>query len=201
MYLYKNELNSFLLSPQKKEISLLIEKAKDKNEKAFNTLLNSFWSDVYNFQFAKTSNEDEAQDITIKTFAKAFDKIHLYDDNYNFKTWLITISKNILIDHYRKNETETISIHKKESGAYKISDDAPSAEDVLINEQNLNRLLNYIKLLKPHHQEIINLRYFRELSYKEIASELNEPIGNVKVKLLRAKKILATVISSRKSNR
>jgi len=200
MYLYKNELNSFLLSPQKKEISLLIEKAKEKNEKAFNTLLNSFWSDVYNFQFSKTSNEDEAQDITIKTFAKAFDKIHLYDDNYNFKTWLIAISKNILIDHYRKNETETISIHKKESGAYKISDDAPSAEDLLINEQNLNRLLNYIKQLKPHHQEIINLRYFRELSYKEIATELNEPIGNVKVKLLRAKKILATVIADRKKN-
>jgi len=188
------------LSPQKKEISLLIEKAKEKNEKAFNTLLNSFWSDVYNFQFSKTSNEDEAQDITIKTFAKAFDKIHLFDDAYNFKTWLIAISKNILIDHYRKNETETISIHKKESGAYKISDDAPSAEDVLINEQNLNRLLNYIKQLKPHHQEIINLRYFRELSYKEIATELNEPIGNVKVKLLRAKKILATVIADRKKH-
>ena len=189
------------MSPKKKEISLLIEKARDKNEKAFNTLLNTYWSDVYNFQFSKTSNEDEAQDITIKTFAKAFDKIRLYDDNYNFKTWLITISKNILIDHYRKNKTETISIHKKESGAYKISDDAPSAEDVLINEQNLNRLLNYIKLLKPHHQEIINLRYFRELSYKEIAEELNQPIGNIKVKLLRAKKILATVISSRKSTR
>ncbi|PCI31522.1 MAG: RNA polymerase subunit sigma-70 [Flavobacteriaceae bacterium] len=183
------------------DLPLLIEKAKDKNEKAFNTLLNSFWSDVYNFQFSKTSNQDEAQDITIKTFAKAFEKIHLYDNKYAFKTWLISISKNLLIDSYRKNKTETISIHKKESEAYKISDDAPSAEDLLINEQNLNRLLNYIKQLKPHHQEIINLRYFHEMSYKEIAEALNEPIGNVKVKLLRAKKILATVISARKNNR
>ncbi len=188
------------MTSQKQDLDILIEKAKEKNEKAFNTLLNSYWSDVYNFQFSKTSDQDEAQDITIKTFAKAFEKIHLYDSKYNFKTWLISISKNLLIDSFRKNKTETISIHKKESEAYKISDDAPTAEDLLINEQNLNRLLNYIKQLKPHHQEIINLRYFNEMSYKEMAIALNEPIGNIKVKLLRAKKILATVISSRKNN-
>ena len=176
------------------DISELIEKAKKKNEKAFKVLLNTYWSDVYRFQMSKTENEDEAEDITIKTFARAFDKIHLYNKSYNFKTWLISISKNIFIDHARKQRNDIISINKKASEAYKISDESPSAEDQLINEQNLTELLGYIKQLKPHYQKVINLRYFQELSYKEISEQLDEPLNNVKIKLLRAKKILAELI-------
>lgn len=177
-------------------ISELVEKAKQKDQKAFNTLLNAYWSDVYRFQLAKTNEEDEAEDITIKTFSKAFDKIHLYNEKYNFKTWLISISKNIFLDHLRKERTETISINKKESEAYKIFDETPSAEDQIIIEQNLAQLLNYLKELKPQYQEIINLRYFREMSYKEMAEKLNEPMSNIKVKLLRAKKLLAEIIQN-----
>ncbi|SDX32053.1 RNA polymerase sigma-70 factor, ECF subfamily [Lutibacter oricola] len=177
------------------DIDELIKKARSKDQKAFNALLNTYWSDVFRFQFSKTDDEDEAEDITIKTFSKAFDKIHLYNDKYNFKTWLISISKNIFLDHIRKQRTEVISINKKESEAYKIFDESPSAEDQLIIEQNLVQLLNYIKQLKPHYQEIINLRYFNEMSYKEMASHLNEPMSNIKVKLLRAKKLLAEIIT------
>ena len=166
----------------KADITELIEKAKEKNQKAFNILLNTYWSDVYRFQMSKTDNEDEAEDITIKTFARAFDKINLYNKSYNFKTWLISISKNIFIDHARKERKDTISINKKASEAYKISDESPSAEDQLINEQNLAELLGYIKLLKPHYQEVINLRYFQELSYKDISEKLGEPLSNVKIK-------------------
>nr|WP_245949188.1 sigma-70 family RNA polymerase sigma factor [Lutibacter citreus] len=182
------------------EISELIEKAREKDQKAFNTLLNTYWSDVFRFQLSMADNEDEAEDITIKTFSKAFDKIHLYNDKYNFKTWLISISKNIFLDHIRKQRTTTISLNKKESEAYKIFDESPSPEDQLIIEQNLVQLLNYIKQLKPHYQEIINLRYFREMSYKEMADQLNEPMSNIKVKLLRAKKLLAQIIEKSSNN-
>jgi RNA polymerase sigma-70 factor (ECF subfamily) len=178
----------------------LIDKAKKKDEKAFNTLLNTYWSDVFRFQLSKTEDEDEAEDITIKTFSKAFDKIHLYNKRYNFKTWLISISKNIFLDHLRQQRTDTISINKKESEAYKIFDETPSAEDQLIIEQNLAQLLHYLKQLKPHYQEIINLRYFREMSYKEMADKLNEPMSNIKVKLLRAKKLLAEIITNAPKN-
>lgn len=185
---------------KKSDIDNWIEKAKQKDEKAFNTLLNTYWSDVYRFQFSKTDNENEAEDITIKTFSRAFEKIHLYNERYNFKTWLISISKNIFLDHLRKQRTETISINKKESEAYKIFDETPSAEDQLIIEQNLAQLLQYIKDLKPHYQEIINLRYFREMSYKEMADLLGEPINTIKVKLLRAKKLLAEIIQNSSEN-
>lgn len=171
----------------------IIEKAKEGNQSAYKTLLNQFWKDVYNYQFSKIGNEDEAEDIAIKSFAKAFDKLNTFDSNYNFKTWLITISRNIYIDHLRKEKKATISIHKKDN-VYDIKDDTPSAEDNIITEQNLATLLAYIKRLKPHYRRVIQLRFFQEMSYKEISEELNEPMSNVKVKLLRAKKLLAEII-------
>ncbi len=177
-----------------KNIQNIIQQARNGEQNAYTILLNMYWKDVYNFQLLKTNNEDEAEDITIKSFAKAFDKLNAFDDKYIFKTWLIAISKNIFIDHVRKQKTKTISIHKSDDTVYDIKDDAPSVEDKIITEQNLAKLLAYIKKLKPHYQEVIQLRYFQEMTYKEISAELNEPMNNVKVKLLRAKKLLAEII-------
>ncbi|AKA35774.1 MAG: sigma-70 family RNA polymerase sigma factor [Muricauda sp.] len=172
-----------------------IKKAKEGNQIAFSTLLDTFWNDVYAFQLVRTKNENDAEDITIRTFSKAFDKIATYDDAYEFKTWLITISKNLHVDLIRKrkrNILADIEPHGDEVG--KVLDESPSAEDKLIIEQNLANLLQHIKKLKPHYQQVINLRYFNELSYADIAKELDEPVNNVKVKLLRARKLLAEII-------
>jgi RNA polymerase sigma-70 factor (ECF subfamily) len=182
---------------ERKDINVLVEEAKSGNQKAFNTLLNTFWKDVYHFQFNKCKNEDESEDITIKTFARAFDKIKSFDDNYQFKTWLFTISGNIYIDHLRKKKTETISLNHNPKEIHRIVDEEPSPADQLIQEQNLAQLKAYIRQLKPHYQEVINLRYFQELSYKEISNTLGESLNNVKVKLLRAKKLLAEIIDNK----
>jgi len=179
------------------EIKEAIKKAKLNDQKAFNFLLDAFWDDVYGFQLKRIENENDAEDITIQTFSRAFDKIDTYKDNYKFKTWLITISKNIHIDLLRKEKNYTIAqsiSNNKKGSAYQILDESPSAEDKIITKQNLAKLLRDIKKLKPHYQEIINLRYFQELSYKEISTVLEEPLNNVKVKLLRSKKLLAEII-------
>ena len=181
------------------EIKEAIKRAKNNDQKAFNFLLDNFWDDVYGFQLKRIENENDAEDITIQTFSRAFDKIDTFDDAYKFKTWLITISKNIHIDLLRK-EKKSISqvISNDDKSVYQILDESPSAEDKLITHQNLAKLLRDIKKLKPHYQQVINLRYFQELSYKEISKELKEPINNVKVKLLRAKKLLAEIIQKSK---
>ena len=111
------------------------------------------------------------------------------------RTWLVTISKNIHIDLVRKQKKTIKNTSKDNENSYfDIIDDSPTPEDRIITEQNLAKLLRDIKKLKPHYQKVINLRYFQELSYKEISEELNEPINNVKVELLRAKKLLAAII-------
>ncbi|MGB8704342.1 MAG: sigma-70 family RNA polymerase sigma factor [Gillisia sp.] len=182
-------------SPLLKQIQL----AKKGDQTAFKYLLDSFWTVVYAFQLKRTRNEHDAEDIAIQTFSRAFDNLESFNPDYSFQTWLITISKNIHIDLVRKKnasirartaDTETEKV-------YKIADETPSIEDSLIKEQNLAQLLSDIKQLKPHYQEVINLRYFQEKSYKEIAAALEEPMNNVKVKLLRAKKLLAQIIDSR----
>lgn len=179
------------------KVQATIEKAIQGNQIAFSTLLDNFWNDVYGFQLKRTENENDAEDITVQTFSKAFDKISTYDNSYVFKTWLLTISKNIHIDLIRKRKRNVLESRNNNDAIKHVLDDAPTAEDKLINEQNLATLLQNIKKLKPHYQEVINLRYFHELSYAAIAQELDEPMNNVKVKLLRAKKLLAEIITNR----
>ncbi|WP_139959809.1 RNA polymerase sigma factor [Flavicella sediminum] len=182
----------------KQEIHLIIE-AKEGKQAAFKALLNLYWNDIYLFQLSRIHDENLAEDITIQTFSKAFDKIALYKESYNFKTWLLTISKNLQIDELRKKKTPTVSLDNDPDRSHHISDDTPTPEDQLIIEQNLAQLLRYIKQLKPHYQKVINLRYFQELSYKEISEELNEPMNNIKVKILRAKKLLSEIIKTSKN--
>ena len=181
------------------ELKKAIKQAKQNDQKAFNFLLDKFWDDVYGFQLKRIENENDAEDITIQTFSKAFDKIDTYKEKYKFKTWLITISKNIHIDLIRK-EKSSIAQHisnEEDNTIYQVLDETPSVEDKLITEQNLAKLLRDVKKLKPHYQQVINLRYFQELSYREISNKLEEPINNVKVKLLRAKKLLAEIIQKK----
>lgn len=174
--------------------SILITEAQAGKQAAYKDLLNLYWNDVYSFQLSKMHDENLAEDITIQTFSKAFDKLNLYKDCYSFKSWLLSISKNLQIDELRKRRAVTISLDDEREQSQSIQDDAPSPEDQLINKQNLAELLVYLKQLKPHYQNIIQLRYFQELSYKEIALRNKESINNVKVKLLRAKKLLAEII-------
>jgi RNA polymerase sigma-70 factor (ECF subfamily) len=178
------------------EINTYIEKAKKGDQIAFTFLLNHYWNEVYGFMIKRTENETDTEDITIETFSKAFDKLNNYNPEYQFNTWLIAIAKNVHIDLLRKKKsTHTIEITDNQNQqAYNVADSTPTAEDELITEQNLSQLLQYIKQLKPHYQEIIQLRYVQEMSYQDISQQLNEPLSNIKIKLLRAKKLLAEII-------
>ena len=182
------------------EIIKNIEKAKIGDQVAFTFLLDFYWNEVYGFMLKRTENETDAEDITIETFSKAFDKLATYNPEFQFNTWLIAIAKNVHIDILRKKKSSLfVEITDEEDyQAYNIADTTPSAEDELITEQNLSQLLQYIKELKPHYQEVIQLRYFQEMSYQEIANQLEEPLSNVKVKIIRAKKLLAEIINTKR---
>lgn len=178
-----------------------MRKAKKGEQSAFKFLLDHHWNTVFGFQIKRISNEHDAEDITIETFAKAFDKIDSFDENYSFGTWLVTISKNIHIDKTRKRKASIYSYSSEtsEDQLKEIPDNNPTPEDLMITQQNLAQLLLDIKLLKPAYQEVINLRYFQELSYKEISAHLEVPLSNVKVRLLRAKKLLLEIITNKKN--
>lgn len=178
-----------------------IKAAKDGDQTAYRYLLNLYWNDVFSFIQSKLNDDSiDAEDISIITFSKAFDKIDSYNDGYSFKTWLLSIGKNLLIDELRKQKTQTISLEEERKGIHKLHDENPTPEDKIIIEQNLAELKHNIKKLKAKYQKVINLRYFQDMSYQEIADELDEPINNIKVKLLRAKKLLAVIITNYNEN-
>ena len=176
-----------------------VEKAKAGDQVAFTFLLDHYWNEVYGFMLKRTQNETDSEDIVIETFSKAFDRIAQYNPEYAFNTWLIAIAKNVHIDLLRKKKSSLFVeiTDEEDQRAYNVADSSPTAEDNLIKEQNLSRLLECIKQLKPQYQEVIQLRYFQELSYQEISVQLNEPLNNVKIKLLRAKKLLLEILTKK----
>lgn len=184
-------------------IDQLIEDAKKGSQTAFTALLDIYWSEIYYFILKRTENESDTEDITIETFAKAFDKIDSYNNKFAFNTWLITIAKNVHIDLIRRRKSSEFINNLGENEEFlfnNIPDDEDSLEDQLIFEQNLATLKHCIKQLKPHYQQIIQLRYFQERSYNEIAEIINEPLNNVKIKILRAKKLLTELIQKKGNN-
>jgi len=132
------------------EVLQAISAAKGKNQKAFGFLFETYWDYLYNYLLKKNGNEDQAEDIAVRSFAKAFDKIETFNPKYTFETWLTTISNNLQIDEHRKENTK----YKIDSAAYdhqaitQVQDGNPSPEDLLIITQNLSNLLLKIKTLK-----------------------------------------------------
>ena len=175
-----------------KNVKLVIGKAQKQDQKAFNELFNYHWSYLYNFQLKKTGNKDFAEEISIITFARAFDRISTFNDQFEFKTWLLTISKNIYNDLLRKenNKINLQTLSYSSDLQVFTNEDQPSPEDILITNQNLESLLNKIRSLKKDYRKILQLRFFDGLSYKEISTKMDQPINTVKVKLLRAKNLL-----------
>lgn len=180
------------------KINKTIMDAISGSQLAYTELLNQYWGDIYRFLNAKCNNEYEAEDLTIKTFSKAFDKLETFDPHYSFKNWLLAIANNLYIDFFRSQKNGFEEVNIEEEKILKIPDENKSVEDLLIQEQQLTELLQHLKNLKPHYREVINLRYFQELSIKEISESIGEPINNVKVKLLRARNLLSDMIKKEK---
>jgi|TARA_B110000438_G_C15728425_1_gene613132 RNA polymerase sigma-70 factor (ECF subfamily) len=177
----------------------LIFQAKKNDQKAFQVLFDLNWEYLYNYQLKRIGNSQIAEEISIQTFTKAFDRLDSFDPKFTFKTWLITISKNLHLDQIRKEKSlkKIQSDHINDSNTHMIIDNMPSPEEGMIINQNLDELLNTIKSLKKEYRKILQLRFFEDYSYKEISLELNQPLNTVKVKILRAKRLLAEKLNKK----
>lgn len=185
------------MDKEQQQIRVFINKAQAGDQHAFRVLLDLHWNALYGFLLHRVENENDAEDICLQAFSKAFDKIDSFDPEFQFNTWLTTIAKNLHIDLLRKQSTQAQRASQTEQqAAESVADDTLGPEDQLIRSQNLSKLLDQIKQLKPHYRDVIQLRYFQECSHKEIADQLNLSISNVKVRLLRAKKLLAEIINT-----
>ena len=182
------------------EVNECILKARKNDQTAYNTIFNFYWDSVFSYLLQRTSNENEAEEIAIETFTKAFDRLDLYDSDQPFISWIITVAKNHHIDRYRRSKNFKISYVEDEIDlSFTLQSESLSPEEIMISDQNLDHLLKQIRLLKKQYRSLLILRYFENKSLKEIEAEIKEPASRIRVKLFRAKKMLATLLE-RESN-
>ena len=175
----------------------LVYGAKQEDQHAFRQLLDLHWNDLYGFLIKRTENENDAEDLCLQAFSKAFDKIDTYNDDFTFSTWLTSIAKNLHVDLVRKQKTRLHQSTDVDKMSRDVIDETLGPEDQLIRSQNLDKLLQQVRSLKPIYRDVIQLRFFQELSHKEMAVQLGLSLSNVKVRLLRAKKLLAEIINDK----
>jgi len=195
------------LTDKAKRDLLLINKAlKEGDTNSYNKLMNLYRDPIYFMLFEKVKDKELAKDLTIEALGKAFKKLHLYTPDYAFSTWLFTVARNNCIDYLRKNKIQTISIEKiKEDNNgnrinFDIKSDDPNPEKILIKKQRIAILRQIVDQLKPKYRILVKLRYFKEMSYEEIAEDLNIPIGTVKAQLYRSRENLFKIMSGIKDN-
>jgi len=180
---------------------LLVESALTGDEKAFAKLMSRYKDAIYFMLLKMVNNKNDAEDLTIEAFGKAFKNLHQYSPNYAFSTWLFKIATNNCIDFLRKRRGVFISIETNpENGdndqPIKLRSLEPNPEEKLIRIQRAILMRRIVHRLKPRYRILVELRYFREFSYEEIATELNLPLGTVKAQLFRAREMLFKMIES-----
>jgi RNA polymerase sigma factor (sigma-70 family) len=180
---------------------VLVNKAIGGDQKAFAELMSRYRDAIYFMLLKMVNNSDDADDLTIEAFGKAFKNIHQYTPNFAFSTWLFKIATNNCIDFIRKKRGGTmISIDQSNDDPDEvpihIQTDEPDPEEYMITQQKIKLLHDVVLKLKPRYRKLIEMRYFKELSYEEIAVELELPIGTVKAQLFRARELLYQILKS-----
>jgi len=192
------------LSDKAQQDLALVKLAIEGKQSAYAELMGRYRESIYFMMIKMVKNQDDADDLTIEAFGKAFNRLEQYSPSFAFSTWLYKIASNNCIDFIRKKR---VSVTSMDTG--KITDDGEvlffdaksntlDPEETFIQEQKIKLMRNLVSKLKPRYRELIEKRYFEELSYEEIADELNLPLGTVKAQLFRAREFLANLISKTK---
>ncbi|MDA8979986.1 sigma-70 family RNA polymerase sigma factor [Chitinophagales bacterium] len=182
----------------------LVERILNRNDQlAYATLMNKYKKAVYFTVLKMVSNKDDAEDLTMQAFTKAFRSLDKYDNSYAFSTWLFRIASNNAIDHLRKRKLSTTSLDvnifeddgdQGASVSTTLVDEKADPEEAMLKGQRSAIMREVINSLDDKYKELINLYYFEELKYEEIADQLQIPLGTVKVRLSRAKDFLAKLL-------
>jgi RNA polymerase sigma factor (sigma-70 family) len=192
------------LSDKAKQDLKLVDAARNGSQKAYGELMERYRESIYFMMFKMVKNVDDADDLTIEAFGKAFSRLDQYSPSFAFSTWLFKIASNNCIDFMRKKRVKVTSMDTgfTTSDGEVIFYDAKSStqdpEEQIIHSQKVKMMRGLVDKLKPRYRELVELRYFEELSYEEIAETLNLPLGTVKAQLFRARDFLANMIENTK---
>lgn len=175
----------------------------EHDDSAYTELLKRYKKPVYHMILKMVRNVDDAEDLTIEAFAKAFKNLHRFKKDYTFSTWLFRIATNNSIDFIRKKKLDTLSLdssYKDDDGetvSIDVQDRNLNPQEEAIKKQKIGLVRDFVTKLPPKYQRLVKLRYFEELSYEEIARELEAPLGTVKAQLHRARELLYDIVKGK----
>lgn len=194
------DVESHLSSKAQYDILLVTRAVEKHDQAAYAELLDRYKESVYFLLLKMVNNKDDAEDLTIEAFGKAFKNITQYTPNYAFSTWLFRIATNNCIDFIRKKRTVTLSLDRTFSNGegsemtMDVRSETPDPEETMIRKQKNVLMRSLVDKLKPRYRTLIELRYFQELSYEEIAERLDLPLGTVKAQLFRSREFLYNIV-------
>ncbi len=184
----------------------LIDMAIDGDDKAYAKLLQRYKRPVFHMILKMVRNADDAEDLTIESFAKAFKSLAKFKKDFTFSTWLFRIATNNSIDFIRKKKLNTLSIENTytdddgQSVSIDIEDLNLNPQDIAIKAQKEEIMQVFVNMLPAKYQRLVRLRYFHELSYEEIAKEIEAPLGTVKAQLHRARELMYDLVKNKKDH-
>lgn len=183
----------------------LVVRAKEGDQKAYAELMQRYKDSIFYMVLKMVNNKDDAMDLTVETFGKAFENIERYKPDFAFSTWLFRIATNNSIDFIRKKRLNLVSIDSvvDEDGddrPLQIKSETLNPEEFSIKKQQNEQLKLLVDKLPSRYKTLIILRYYDELSYEEISQELDIPLGTVKAQLFRARDFLYNILSKKKKN-
>ncbi len=199
------EIGEHLSDKGKKDLGL-VEKAKNGDQAAYAELMDRYRESVYFMLLKMIKNSDDAEDLTIEAFGKAFNRLEQYSPSYAFSTWLFKIASNNCIDFIRKKRVYLTSMDHAyansdgDSVRIDVESNTLDPEEEIIKNQKVKMMRLVVSKLKPRYRELIEKRYFQELSYEEIAQEMDLPLGTVKAQLFRARDFLANMMKNTKDS-
>lgn len=194
------EVNPNLSDKARHDLNL-VQRAAANDQLAFAEIMDRYRDAIFHSINKMVFSSDDAEDLTIETFTKAFQRLDQYSPAYAFSTWLFKIASNHTIDFIRKKRLKALSLDQgfaNEDGdtmEFHVKDDALDPMETLQRKERIELMRAVVETMKPRYRRLVELRYFEERSYEEIAEELDLPLGTVKAQLFRARDILAALIT------
>lgn len=186
----------------KADYELVLEAVNNNDQQAYKILMERYRNAIFHMMLKMINNKDDAEDLTLEAFGKAFKKLPSYAPKYAFSTWLFKIAINNCIDHMRKKKLKLLSIDDPidYEGGNDFSNNLKSGvldpEEAFIQKQKVKLMRTVLGQLNHKYRLMVELRFFEEMSYDDIAKELNIPLGTVKAQLFRAKEILYNLLQT-----
>ena len=198
------ELNRQFSDKALRDFKLIDLAITGTQQAAYAELMDRYKKSVYYMILKMVKNVDDAEDLTIEAFAKAFKNLNRFKKDYTFSTWLFRIATNNTIDFLRKKKLDTFSLNSSftndsgESVNIDVQDKNLTPDQETIKGQKIELVRVFVDKLPEKYQRLVKLRYFDELTYEEIALEIEAPLGTVKAQLHRARELMYELVKDKK---